>query len=85
MLAMIVVGVVIFGFGIAAVWYFVVRTPEVAVVTEEDFDDAYDGAGRQGRADRPRRRLATAAWRDFQAWQTRNEEERLSWEETPDE
>ena len=84
MLAMIVVGVVIFGFGIAAVWYFVVRTPEVAVVTEEDFDDAYDELVAKGElADRGGDR--EAAWRDFQAWQTRNEEERLSWEETPDE
>ena len=84
MLAMIVVGVAIFCFGIAAVWYFVVRTPKVAVVTEEDFDEAYDELVAKGElADR--RDDREAAWRDFQAWQLANEEERLSWEETPDE
>jgi hypothetical protein len=83
-LAMIVVGVAIFGFGIAVVWYFVVRTREVAVVTEEDFDGAYDELVAKGElADRGTDR--EAAWRDFQAWQIANEEERLSWEEAPDE
>jgi hypothetical protein len=83
-LVMIVVGIAIFGLGIAMVWLFLVRGSKAAVITKDDFGDAYDELVAKGElVDRGADR--DAAWRDFNAWQLRNEKERLSWEEGDDE
>ena len=83
-LVMILVGVAIFVFGLATVWFLLVRGSKAAVLTKDDFDDAYDLLVAKGElVDRGRDR--DAAWRDCQAWQLKNEQERLSWEESSDE
>ena len=84
MLVMIIVGVAVFVIGIAAAWFVVTRGSKVGSITEADFDEAYDELVAKGElVDRGVDR--DAAWRDFQAWQLRNEKERLSWEESSDE
>jgi hypothetical protein len=66
--------------GLAMAWYFVVRIPRVATISEQDFDDAYDELVANGElVDRGEDR--DAAWRDFTAWQLRNEHERTSWDD----
>ena len=83
-LVMILVGVAVFALGIATAWFLVVRGSKATVITEDDFDDAYQELVAKGElVDRGRDR--DAAWRDFDAWQRANERERLAWEEAPDE
>ncbi len=82
MLLMIVIGVAVFGVAIASVWFVLARRAKVSETTQEDFDAAYDELVAEGKAvdgDRD------AAWRDFHAWQLKNEEEHLSWEEPSEE
>ena len=84
MLVMIVVAVAVFVIGIATAWFVVGRGSKVGSITKADFDDAYDELVAKGElVDRGGDR--DAAWRDFEAWQLRNEKERLSWEESSDE
>jgi hypothetical protein len=82
MLLMIVVGVAIVIVAIVLVWFLVVRGSKFATVKRADFDDTYDGLVAERKVDD---RDRDAAWRDFDAWQHKNEEERLSWEEPADE
>ena len=53
-----------------------------SATTEEDFDDAFDELVAEGTLDGGDR---AAAWRDFHAWQLKDEEERVSWEEPSEE
>jgi hypothetical protein len=83
-LVMVLVGVAVFALGIATAWFLVVRGSKATVLTEDDFDDAYQELVAKGElVDRGRDR--DAAWRDFNAWQLENDRERLAWEEAPDE
>jgi hypothetical protein len=83
-LVMVLIGVVLFVFGIAMVWYLVVRGSKAATISEDDFDDAYAALVAEGKlVDRGHDR--DAAWRDFNAWQLTNERERASSEEWTDE
>jgi hypothetical protein len=79
---MITIGVAVFAFGIAVVWFLLVRGSKVAAITEDDFHDTYDELVAEGElvdGDRD------VAWRDFRAWQLASEKERSSWDEAPDE
>jgi hypothetical protein len=79
-LVMILVVGVLFVSGLVMAWYFVVRIPSVATISKRDFDHAYDELVAKGElVDRGADR--DAAWRDFVAWQARNEHERMSWDE----
>ena len=74
---MIVVGLAVVAVAIATVWFVLVRGSKASAITKKDFDEAYDelvADGERVEGDR------AAAWRDFDAWQLRNEEERRSWE-----
>ena len=55
---------------------------EATAITREDFDDAYDDAVTDGEIVESDRE---AAWRDFDAWQLKNQQERLAEEEASDE
>ncbi|HEX5587616.1 MAG TPA: hypothetical protein VFZ17_09925 [Acidimicrobiia bacterium] len=80
MLIMILVVVALVAFATAMVWYFVARGSKAATISEQDFDDTYRELVANGElVDRGTDR--DAAWRDFHAWQLKNEQERLSWEE----
>ena len=79
---MIVIGVVLFGVAIAIVWFVLARGSRASATTEEDFDDAFDQLVAEGTLDGGDRQVA---WRDFHAWQLKDEEERLSWEEPSEE
>ena len=82
MLLMIVIGVALFGVAIASLWFVLARSSKVSETTEEDFEDAYDELVAEGKlVDGDR----AAAWRDFHAWELKNEEERRSWEEPSEE
>jgi hypothetical protein len=79
-LVMILVVVALFVFGLAMVWYVVVRGSKVATISEQDFDGAYDELVAKGElVDRGSDR--DAAWRDFHAWQLKNQHERTLWDE----
>jgi flagellar basal body-associated protein FliL len=73
---MIAVGIALFVVALAIVWFFLARGSEVTTITEREFDESYDEPVDGDR---------NAAWRDFNAWQVRNEKERLSWEEPAEE
>jgi hypothetical protein len=75
---MIVVVVAVFGFGIAMVSFLLVRGSKAATITEQEFDDTYDELVGEGELDDGGR---DAAWRDFHAWELKEQKERLSWEE----
>lgn len=79
---MIIAGLAIFAFGIALIWYLLMRGSQVVTISKEDFDDAYDELVAKGEIVDDDRE---AAWRDFHAGQVMNEKERLLWEEAPDE
>jgi hypothetical protein len=81
-LLMIVIGVAVFGVAIASLWFVLARSSKVSETTEEDFDEAYDELVAEGKLVDDDR---DAAWHDFHAWQLKNEEERLSWEEPSEE
>jgi pyruvate/2-oxoglutarate dehydrogenase complex dihydrolipoamide dehydrogenase (E3) component len=75
---MIILGVVLFALAIAGIWYVLVRGSQVETITEEDFNETYDELVSKGEIDHDER---ATAWREFHAWQLRNEEERRSWDE----
>jgi hypothetical protein len=81
MLVMILVGVAIFVFAIAMVWFLLAHGSRVAGVTKEDFDGEYNELVAEGQAVEGDR---DAAWRNFHAWQRTSEQEWLSWEEESD-
>jgi hypothetical protein len=77
---MLAVAVTLFAVAIAVIWYVVARGQHAELVTEHDFDDAYDELVRKGEltdGDRDK------AWNDFHAWQVENAERR-AWEEPDD-
>jgi hypothetical protein len=83
-LLMILIGVVLLVFGVAMVWYLVVRGSKAATISEDEFDDAYAALVADGTlVDRGNDRAA--AWHDFNAWQLTNERERASSDEWTDE
>jgi len=80
-IVMIILGVAFLGLVAGAIWYVVTRGRHAELVTERDFDDTYDDLVHHGQiADGDR----DSDWKDFHAWQVRNEEERRSWEEPDD-
>jgi len=78
-IAACVVGLVL---GVALLWFVVTRGTRAATVSEADFDETYDELVATGEITEPDREQA---WRDFDAWQGRNERERSRWEEAADE
>ena len=84
MLVMILVGVAIFVLGLATVWFLFRAVPRPRCsrrTTSTTRTTSFVAKGEL--VDRGRDR--DAAWRDFQAWQLRNEQERSPWEESSDE
>ena len=68
---MIVATIVLLAVVVGAICYVVSRGQGAELVTERDFDEAYDGD-------------AESAWEDFHAWQVGNQAERRSWEDPDD-
>jgi hypothetical protein len=79
---MIVIGVAVFAVAVTIVWFVLTRGSSVSETTEQEFDDAYDELVAEGTLDDGDR---AAAWRDFHAWQVKDEGERSSWEDPSEE
>ena len=78
----IVACVVGLGLGVVLLWIVVTRGARATAVTEADFGATYDELVAKGEITDPDREQA---WRDFDAWQSRNERERSRWQEAADE
>jgi len=75
LVAMIVAGVLV---AFAVVWYLVTRGARATALSRSEFESVYDADAEDDAPDGGDR---DAARRDFDAWQTQHERERLSWED----